>query len=208
MTALIRVFRMIRSEDTHQTLTPRAYAHTEPVNDVGGPIAMGTVGLCSFAATLSLLCFLTFRFIFWRRYYKRPLAENQYVLLIYNLLLADVQQAAAFMIAYHWAVQRKVTYPSAACVLQGWWIQVADPGSGLWVLAIAVHTAAVVLKGKQLAYRTFVFCIIGLWMFIILLGLIPVGMFDSETFVISESGWVSSSTKAWKKLYVVLTANF
>lgn len=182
---------MMRGEDARQTLTPRSFTHTELVKNVDGPIAMGTVGLCSFVATLSLLCFLTYQFIFWRRYYKRPLAENQYVLLVYNLLLADIQQAAAFMIAYHWADQRKVTHPSAACVIQGWWIQVADPGSGLWVLAIAVHTAAVVLKGRQLPYRTFVFCIIGLWMFIILLGLIPVGLFGSETFVISESGWVS-----------------
>jgi hypothetical protein len=35
-----------------------------------------------------------------------------------------------------------------------------------------------------------VFCVIGLWMFIILLGLIPVGLYGPETFVISESGWV------------------
>lgn len=152
---------------------------------------MGTVGLVSLLSSLSLLLFLTYRFIFWRRFYKRPLAENQYVLLIYNLLLADVQQAAAFTIAYHWAKERVVIHPSAACVLQGWWIQVADPGSGLWVLAIAVHTTAVVMTGRQLAYRSFVFCIIGLWMFIILLGLIPVGLHGPNTFVISESGWVS-----------------
>lgn len=193
MAALIRVLHMIRNEGSGQTLTPReTLVHTEAVQDTSGPIAMGTVGLCSFLASLSLLGFLTYRFIFWRRYYKRPLAENQYVLLIYNLLLADIQQASAFMVAYHWAAQRKVTHPSAACVVQGWFIQVADPGSGLWVLAIAVHTCAVVIAGRQLQYRTFVFCTIGLWMFIILLGLIPVGLHASETFVISESGWVSS----------------
>lgn len=184
---------MIRNEGAGKTRIPREhYLHTEKVEDISGPVAMGTVGLCSFLASLSLLCFLTYRFIFWQRYYKRPLAENQYVLLIYNLLLADLQQATAFMVAYHWAAQRKVTHPSAACVIQGWFIQTADPGSGLWVLAIAVHTCAVVITGRQLQYRTFVCCIIGLWAFILLLGLIPVGLYTSETFVISESGWVSS----------------
>jgi uncharacterized membrane protein len=187
MAALLRALRLPRS---HDALSLSQSHDTEPVEHIGGPIAMGTVGLCSFLATLSLLVFLSYRFVFWRRYYKRPLAENQYVLLIYNLLLADVQQAAAFMVAFHWAAQRKVTHPSAACVAQGWLIQVADPGSGLWVLAIAVHTTAVVMTGKQLPYRAFVFCVIGLWMFIILLGLIPVGLYGPETFVISESGWV------------------
>ncbi|THC92906.1 hypothetical protein EYZ11_007630 [Aspergillus tanneri] len=56
-------------------------------------------------------------------------------------------------------------------------------------MAIAMHTGAVVLRGKQLSYRTFVFCVIGLWAFIIVLGLIPVGKFGSETFVVSEAAW-------------------
>lgn len=160
-----------------------------------GVLAMATIGLISFISTLSLLLFLTYRFIFWRRYYRRPLAENQYVLLIYNLLLADIQQSTAFMISYYWIANDKVTFGSVPCYLQGWWIQTADVGSGLFVLAIAVHTAAIVLIGKQLTYRTFICCIIALWAFILLLGFIPVGMYGSKTFVISESGWVSSQPK-------------
>ena len=152
---------------------------------------MATIGVISFISTLSLLVFLTYRFIFWRRYYKRPLFENQYVVLIYNLLLADVQQATAFLLAWYWEANGKVVHHTAACYLQGWWIQTADPGSGLFVLAIAVHTAAVVLRGKQLKHRAFLSCIIGLWAFIFALGIIPLAMYGSKAFVISESGWVS-----------------
>ncbi|EYE97742.1 protein gprD [Aspergillus ruber CBS 135680] len=150
---------------------------------------MGILALISWVSSFALLSFLTYRFIFWQRYYKRPLAENQYVVLIYNLLLVDLQQASAFLICLHWVTRDSVNFPSAACVLQGWWIQIADPGSGLFVLAIAVHTADVVLRGRQLPFKGFVACVCGLWAFIIMLGLIPVGMFTSNTFVVSEAGW-------------------
>ncbi|RAH40214.1 protein gprD [Aspergillus brunneoviolaceus CBS 621.78] len=150
---------------------------------------MGVVALCSFVASFGLLSFLTYRFIFWRQYYKRPLAQNQYVVLIYNLLLVDLQQATAFLLCLHWVSKGYVYYPSAPCVLQGWWIQTGDPGSGLFVLAIAMHTGAVVLRGRQLPFPIFVASVVGLWIFIIILGLIPVGLFGSETFVISEAGW-------------------
>ncbi|RLL92975.1 hypothetical protein CFD26_101020 [Aspergillus turcosus] len=205
MTSLVRTLLLLQSQNGDKAyLTPRSdevgpprFAD-EPLTGSlrAGFIAIGVVALCSFVATLSLISFLTYRFIFWQRYYKRPLAKNQYVLLIYNLLLADLQQASAFLICLHWVARGGVNYPSAACVLQGWWIQTADAGSGLFVLAIAVHTVAVVLRGRQLPFATFVWCIIGLWGFIILLGLIAVGLYGSQTFVISEAGWCWLSPQA------------
>ncbi|OJJ47159.1 hypothetical protein ASPZODRAFT_64768 [Penicilliopsis zonata CBS 506.65] len=152
-------------------------------------IVIGVVALCSVIATLTLASFLLFRFIFWKRYYRRPLAKNQYVLLIFNLLLADLQQSFAFMICLKWAAEGNVRYGTLACKLQGWWIQVADPGSGLFVLAIALHTGAVVLRGRQLPFNVFVSCIIALWAFIFTLGFIPIGLYGADAFVISEAGW-------------------
>ncbi|KAE8362002.1 G protein-coupled glucose receptor regulating Gpa2-domain-containing protein [Aspergillus caelatus] len=191
MITLIRMLHLLNSEDAQTHLTKRQNATQEPLmgRDRAGFIAMGVVALCSFIASFCLLSFLTYRFIFWKHYYKRPLAANQYVVLIYNLLLIDLQQATAFLLCLHWVSRGYVYYPSAACVLQGWWIQIGDPGSGLFILAIAMHTGAVVLRGRQLPQRTFVCCVVGLWVFIIVLGVIPVGLFGSKTFVISEAGW-------------------
>ncbi|KAL4749323.1 G protein-coupled glucose receptor regulating Gpa2-domain-containing protein [Aspergillus terricola var. indicus] len=154
-----------------------------------GFIALGVCGLLSLLATSALFLFLTYRFLFSSRHYAWPLWRNQYVVLIYNLLLVDMQQATAFMLCLYWAVKERIWYPSAACVLQGWWIQTADPGSGLFVIAIAMHTGAVVLRGRQLPHRTFVACVVGLWVFILVLGFIPVGLYKESTFVISEAGW-------------------
>lgn len=198
MAALIRALYLLQSEDVkpgHLQLEPRAGKgppSDEPVVGAtrAGFIAMGVCGLLSFLATFGLLVFLTYRFIYWDRHYKRPLARNQYVVLIYNLLLADLQQATAFLLCLHWVQKGSVYYPSAACVLQGWWIQTADPGSGLFVIAIAIHTGAVVMRGSQLPYRAFVGCVVALWAFILVLGFIPIGLYGSKTFVISEAGWV------------------
>lgn len=153
-------------------------------------IAMGVIALCSLCSSLGLLSFLTYRFINWKRYYKQPLAKNQYVVLIYNLLLIDLQQAIAFTISLYWASRHSVHFGEAACYLQGWWVQTGDAGSGLFVLAIALHTGAVVLRGRQLAYPTFVYCVLAMWCFILILGFIPVGLYGHESFVISEANWV------------------
>ncbi|ODM16070.1 hypothetical protein SI65_08504 [Aspergillus cristatus] len=193
MAALLRVLNLISREENalkpHKLMARSDHEVELLGSDKAGFIAMGVIALISWISSLALLSFLTYRFLFWQRYYRRPLAENQYVVLIYNLLLVDLQQASAFLICLHWATRDSVNFPSAACVLQGWWIQIADPGSGLFVLAIAVHTANVVLRGRQLPFKGFVACVCALWVFIIMLGLIPVGMFTSDTFVVSEAGW-------------------
>jgi G protein-coupled glucose receptor regulating Gpa2 len=153
-------------------------------------LGVGLIACASAIATSGLIGFLSYRMIFWRRYYKRPLAENQYVVLIYNLLLADLQQAISFLICLVWVTSGKSEYHTAACYLQGWLIQTADPGSGLFILGIAIHTAAVILRGRQLPFGVFCGCIIGLWIFILMLGFIPVGMWGKDVFVVSEAGWV------------------
>ncbi|KAL4904287.1 hypothetical protein BDW74DRAFT_178867 [Aspergillus multicolor] len=200
MAALIRTLYYLST--LHDNNTAGAHLHSRSHNAPPPPryevitggtkagfIALGTCGLISLLATASLFLFLTHRFIFSSRYYSYPLWRNQYVVLIYNLLIADMQQATAFLLCLHWVVKGKIWYPSAACVLQGWWIQTADPGSGLFVIAIALHTGAVVLRGRQVPYPVFVGCIVGLWTFILVLGFIPVGLYGKETFVISEAGW-------------------
>jgi hypothetical protein len=135
MAALIRAIQLLNSgqdNDHSKALHRRFHGPTTEVltpSTKAGFIAMGICGLLSFTSTLGLLLFLMHRFINWKRYYKRPLLHNQYVVLIFNLLLADIQQATAFLMCLHWVNKGAVSYPSAACVLQGWWIQVAEGDS-------------------------------------------------------------------------------
>lgn len=196
MVMLMHVLRALDVDGADRSLTQRwEFRPESPVEGLDRSlfIMMGVVALMSLVSTVGLLSFLTHRFIFWQRYYKHPLAQNQYVVLIYNLLLVDLQQALAFVISLRWASQGSVRFGEVACYLQGWWIQTADPGSGLFVLSIALHTGAVVLRGRQLPFRLFVCSVIALWVFILVLGFIPVGIHGSKTFVITEANWVRNS---------------
>lgn len=193
MVLLTHVLRSLYADGGEDSIARRWEFHEEsPLRGVDRSlfIAMGILALCSLCSTLGLLSFLTYRFIYWQRYYKNSLAQNQYVVLIYNLLLIDLQQAIAFTISLYWVARGSIHSGEVACYLQGWWIQTADPGSGLFVLSIALHTGFVVLRGRQLPFNIFVSCVIGLWMFILLLGFIPVGLYGSNVFVISEANWV------------------
>ncbi|KAJ6100247.1 hypothetical protein N7467_001782 [Penicillium canescens] len=184
---------VLRSLTSDHGLVPRKWEFRDEVPLVGSDrslfIAMGTIALISLVSSLSLLSFLTYRFVYWQRYYKSPLAKNQYVVLIYNLLLVDLQQSLAFLISLYWVSVGSVRFGEAACYLQGWWIQTGDPGSGLFVLSIALHTGAVVLRGRQVTFQTFIWCVVGLWTFILILGFVPVGLYGKDVFVISEANW-------------------
>lgn len=195
MVMLTHVLRSLYAEGVENPLVRRKWEFHDEIPLEGRDrslfIAIGVIGLFSLLSTLGLLSFLTYRFIFWQRYYESPLGQNQYVVLIYNLLLVDLQQALAFVVSLYWVSNGHVHFGEAACYLQGWWIQTGDPGSGLFVLSIALHTGAVVLRGRQLPFRTFAYCVVGMWMFILVLGFIPVGLYGSKVFVISEANWVS-----------------
>lgn len=82
----------------------------------------------------------------------------------------------------------------AACFAQGFMIQIGDPLSGLFVLAIALHTVLTVATGKRLPHRVFVTIVVGLWVFVIVLALIPTLSHLRET--MKPSG-------AWVRYYII-----
>lgn len=95
-----------RQEESHGL--SRRLAYTEggitydidplPVAQHKGLIAVAVMATLSFIATLALICFITYRLVFWRSNYQRYIGYNQYIILIYNLVIADLQQSLAFLI--------------------------------------------------------------------------------------------------------------
>ncbi|CAG8953924.1 hypothetical protein HYFRA_00010885 [Hymenoscyphus fraxineus] len=143
-----------------------------PLDVRNGMIAMGVIGAISTASTFALLVFITYRMLFWRKYYLRPVATNQIFVLIYNLLLADLQQAVSFLIAFHWIAKNKLVGPSPICFAQGWLIQIGDLSSGLWVLAIAIHTFINLVLQKTIPFSMFVVAVVLVWLFCVILTII------------------------------------
>ena len=154
-----------------------------------GMIAMGIIGLFSSVSTFSLFIFITWRMISWRKYYDHPIASNQIFVLIYNLLIADFQQALSFLFAFHWVSENRLVGPTNACFAQGWLIQIGDVSSGLWVLSIGIHTFVNLVLKKSIPMKAFVAWVISLWAFCLILTAVgPIT--HKEDFFVPAGAWV------------------
>ncbi|PKX89097.1 uncharacterized protein P174DRAFT_397440 [Aspergillus novofumigatus IBT 16806] len=158
-----------------------------------GLVAIILIASLSAVTTFALLIFITYRLIFWRSHYSRYLGYNQYIILIYQLILADLQHALGCLISVKWLMEDKITADSWTCFGQGMWLQLANPGSGLFVLAIAVHTYLAVMLNRKLSYGAFVACVISIWTFMVAMVIIPMAIHGREAMVPSGAWcWINS----------------
>ncbi|KAJ8606070.1 hypothetical protein MRB53_041225 [Persea americana] len=158
-----------------------------------GMIAPAFAGLLSAFATFGLISFIIFRIIAWRRHYRTFIGYNQYVMLVLNLLIADLQQASSFLISWYWINERKILAPSSACFAQGWLIHSGDLSSAFFVLAIAVHTFMTAILNITIGHRTFYGAILVIWFMAYLMTFIGVAVHPGNYFVRAGAWcWVSS----------------
>lgn len=143
----------------------------------------------SLVSVTTLLAFITQRMVSWRKHYRQYVGYNQYVILIYNLLLADLQQSTAFAISFHWLRLNKIVAPTRACFVQGWFLHIGDVSSGFFVLAIAIHTWLGVVKGYKMPFKWFVISILLIWSFALFLTMLGPAMHQDRYFA-RAAGWV------------------
>jgi hypothetical protein len=84
-----------------------------------GLVAVAFFGILSLLSSTGLFLFLSYKLCRW--YYKGQLANgaNQFLLLIYNLLLADIQQAMAFSLAAVSVAKGKIEVGTTTCWANG-----------------------------------------------------------------------------------------
>ncbi|KAK0661366.1 hypothetical protein DIS24_g2583 [Lasiodiplodia hormozganensis] len=155
---------------------------------------VGIFALMSTVATVGLLSWITYRLVSWRKHYRSYVGYNQYVLLIYNLLLADLQQSLSFLISFHWIHTDSMLAPSPACFGQAWLVQIGDISSGMFVLAIALHTFFSVVKGRQLPFRVFLTGTIIIWAIALLLTVLGPALHGNKYFT-AAGAWCWASDK-------------
>jgi hypothetical protein len=159
---------------------------TDELKRVMIPLSM--FALCSAISTISLLGWLTYRLVC-KSEYQAFVGYNQYVVLIYNLLLADLQQALAFLITLNWLNLGRIESPSTTCFAQGWLLEMGDVSSGFFVFAIALHTWYSVVLGRKISYSTFTCGILAIWAFAFLLTVIGPVM-KGPHFYVNTTAWV------------------
>lgn len=171
---------------------PRSATAIDPLPSLQrrGLIAVSALASISLIATSSLLVFLTHRFISWRSHYRRPLRYNQYAVLVYNLALADLLQGLGFIISLRWISTNSLHAYDVSCFLQGIWLQIGNPMSGMFVLAIAVHTFLQIMLNYQLGHRAFVILLVGLWVLGVAMVIIPIAVVGRYVWL-PAIAWVS-----------------
>ncbi|KAJ4374128.1 hypothetical protein N0V83_002869 [Neocucurbitaria cava] len=147
--------------------------------------AVVSLGFISFFASVSLLFILTYKIVSWQIKSKR---SNQFVILIFNLLWADIQQALAFLLNVEWLRLGSLEVQNPVCFAQGWLVSTGDLGSGVWCFVIGLHTFASVILNFRLRPRYFYLTIFLLWAFILGVSSIGLGL-HHENFYVRSGVW-------------------
>lgn len=152
-----------------------------------GLIGVGLLATLSVVSSFILICFIVYRIFAWRWHYHTFIGYNQYVILVLNLLLADLQQSAAFLISFHWIRENSIVAPSGPCTAQAWLLHSGDVSSGFFVLAIAIHTFCTAVQGGRISHRVFVGAIIATWIFSYFLT--AIGLVHGDKYFVRAGAW-------------------
>ncbi|KAF2489032.1 integral membrane protein-like protein [Lophium mytilinum] len=142
--------------------------------------AVSALGFLSFFASLSLFSILLYRVVRWHIKAKR---SSQFVILILNLVFADIQQSIAFLLNTEWLRLNKIAVGTRICWAQGWFVSTGDLASGVMCFAIGIHTLASVILNYRLSTRYFIATIVFLWAFVYTMALIGVGLHPYDLYV-------------------------
>lgn len=141
-----------------------------------------------------MLMFVIYRFLTWRSHYKTFVGYNQYVLLIVNLLAADMMQGISFMFSFHWIYRDGIFAPSRTCFSQGFLLNLGDLASGFFVFGIAMHTFYGAVYGGHVKHTTFGVMVLSSWLLAIFLSALGPIMHRDDYFV-RAGAWCWASAK-------------
>lgn len=146
-----------------------------------GLTAVSVLALLSVTSASALFLHLGYRLFRWK--HRSQVRCNQFVVIIFNLLLADIQQSTAFVINSKWVHDRSIVSGGPACWAQGWFVSIGDLSSGLFTCAIAMHAFADIVYDYRLSQRTFRLSLLGLWTFTFLCAGIALALHRSNLYV-------------------------
>lgn len=122
---------------------------------------------------------------------------NQFLLLVYNLLFAEMHQSMAFLLNVSWVASNGIWVGTPTCWAQGWFVSVGDLAASCFITAIAVHTYLAVVRGYRPPQWALYATIGGLWFFVYALGMLGVMITnngrDAGGLYVRAVAWVSLS---------------
>lgn len=177
-----------------------------------GLLAVSIFGFLSFASTLALSLHLLYKVLFRRSQRQSETRTNQFLLLITNLIIADLQQSIAFLLNSHWLALDAIIPQTPACFAQGWFVSTGDLASGVFTFAIAVHCFADIVFDARLPHKLFLATIAALWAFVYVCAGIGIALHPGNFYVRAGAWcWISLAYKTerlWLHYFWILLAEF
>ncbi|KAI1336616.1 G protein-coupled glucose receptor regulating Gpa2-domain-containing protein [Xylariaceae sp. FL0016] len=101
---------------------------------------------------------------------------NQFLVLVFNLVLADLHQATAFLLSSAWVARDGIVVGTPTCFAQGLFDSNGDLSSSYFISAVAIHTYLSVVRGYRPPQRVLNGCIVGIWVFVYMMSLLPIAV--------------------------------
>lgn len=124
-----------------------------------------------------------------------PKHPNQFLILIVNLLLADMHQGVAFFLNVEWLRKNAVDVDSPTCFTQGLFVSLGDLSSSMFITAIAFHTYFAVVKRRRVRQKVLYLLIASIWVFVYAISFLPIaatrGGAEYGGFFVRAGSWVS-----------------
>jgi hypothetical protein len=122
-------------------------------------------------------------------------APNQFIILLCNLMLADMHQGLSFLLVTIWLRADKIDVDTTACFVQGMFISIGDLASSMFITLIAVHTYISVVGEKKIPQRALYLAVLGVWVFVYAMATVPIGATQNGAsqggFFARAGAWVS-----------------
>nr|CDP30920.1 Putative protein of unknown function [Podospora anserina S mat+] len=140
---------------------------------------------------------------------RKKAYPNQFLVLVYNLLLADIHQASAFLLNAVWLGRDGIIVHTPACWAQGWLVSTGDLSSSCFITAIAVHTYLAVVRNYTPPQRAVYATVIGLWVFNYLVAglgvIITRNGADGGGLYVRAAAWQQKAFLLYPLIYIICT---
>jgi hypothetical protein len=177
-----------------------------------GLYAVTFFGFLSFTTSLALFLHLGWRLLTWTRKTSESVRINQFIILLFNLVLADIQQSVAFLLNVRWVGENAIIVGTSTCWAQGWFVSTGDLGSGIFTLAIAVHAFMDIVFNYRLGQRMFAVAVVALWAFNYICAIIGMGMHPTDFYARAGAWcWINTeytNERLWLHYFWVIIAEF
>jgi len=125
-----------------------------------------------------------------RRKRRQHRAANPLLVLIYNLILADISLSGTYAANIVWLKEDAVIIDSVTCRAQGWLVSFGCVISSAFLLVLSVYTYAIVIKGRRPSSRSTVAVCVTVWVVSIILACAGPIVSGKEHFFARQQFWV------------------